>query len=1024
MISEKLRKYCINLEPVNPHCRIELLGGLRVYQEERVITRFQTQKTAALLAYIALHKGRSFPREFIAELLWPDGDPTAIRNRLNQAVSSLRRQLHPPGSDPGYVIDADHSKISINPKTITTDVEGFLVAIKKAQESENEEEEIPSFETAVESYGGDFLDGYYEEWALLERVRLADTYTHALSRLIRLYADRGRLSDAIDVASKRLNLDPLEERNHRALMRLYVMANRPQSALLQFDELDRALASDGRTPSPKALKLLESAREAVAGTGHVDQPLPTAIMVTEAEEPPEHVRPTKKITVEPSSTLPLYVTNFVGRTEEMAATIDAIQSGQRLVTLIGLGGMGKTRLAVEAAWKLEQEFEGNVVFVSIQGMTKFEEVYPQISRAVRRVYGLTPDLNVEITDDVPRIGRLLVVVDNVEQVDDETIAWFNDRLGRYHQMSVIMTARSQIGLDGEFSIPIGPLPLPDMQATTTLQDLAENPAISLFVSRARIARHDFQITERTAGAIVRLCRRLEGWPLALELAAGWSRTLTPAQMVDQVTQQYDRLASRRRDIAERHRSMGAVLDGSFEILEEPLRQALMHLVVFEGGFEHEAAEHVCPEVDILAFLQDLEERNWIKSSFSEGRVRFWMLETLRAYLNERVSPSARIEAAWLHAAYYAKLVQIVGGVEREEWGTLTSDHANIRAAFEFYASQSAYLEAVQILIYFAPMLDMAGSTNDALLCFDRVLPHLDEIAKLNPEVVARARAVFGRKLLVNRETERALPELIAARDALASLGDTEGNLAVRIDIANVEHTRGNYDASIASFREVEKEAVANGLDSVAARAATGQGNGLLNKHEPKAAFDALGRAVSFARKVSDSVRLSTALQSVGAYALQTGDFERAKEALTESLAIAENLGHRQLWAFGQTGLTQLDRRNGDWQSAADRLYLVLRTTVNQSPAIAGILIEAVFVFEHFKLDGAAAQIRGFLNSRESFAALWAEEVEASGLGLVAKKMADRSPSVWERESEVGAHLSIREVQANTTRELKLLLESF
>lgn len=1009
---------------MNPHCRIELLGGLRVYQEERLITRFQTQKTAALLAYIALHKGRSFPREFIAELLWPDGDPTAIRNRLNQAVSSLRRQLHPPGSDPGYVIDADHSKISINPKTITTDVEDFFAAIKRAQDCETEEDEMPALEAAVAAYGGDFLDGYYEEWALLERVRLADQYTHALSRLIRLYADRGRLSDAIEVASKRLALDPLEERNHRALMRLYVMAARPQSALSQFDELDRALASDGRTPSPKALKLLESAKEALAGAGPVDQPLPTEVTVTEAEEPPEHVRPTKKVTIEPSSTLPLYVTNFVGRTEELADIIKAIRGGHRLVTLTGLGGMGKTRLAVEAAWRLEPDFAGNVVFVSIQGMTKFEEIYPQISRAIRRIYGLNPDLNVEITEDVPRIGRLLVVVDNVEVVDDETIAWFNDRLGRYHQMSVIMTARTQIGLDGEYMVPIGPLPVPDMQATTTLQDLAENPAISLFVSRARIARHDFQITERTAGAIVRLCRRLEGWPLALELAAGWSRTLTPAQMVEQVAQQYDRLASRRRDIAERHRSMGAVLDGSFDILEGPLRDTLMHLVVFEGGFEHEAAEHVCPDVDILAVLQELEERNWVKSSFSEGRVRFWMLQTLRSYLNQRVSNAQKIEAAWLHAAYYAKLVQDIGGRDREEWGTITSDHANIRAAFDFYVSQGASKEAVTMLIYFAPMLDMAGSTNDAVTCFDRVVPFLDELSKDEPKIVARARAVFGRKLLVYRETERARPQLIAARDSLAALGDTEGNLSVRIDLANVSHVEGDYDESIAAFAAIEKEALEAGLESAASRAATGQANGLLNLHRLEEAHAALERAVASARKASDSVRLSTALQSMAAYALQKGDLERAEEALTTALAITEQLGHRQLWAYAQTGLTQVERRRGDWRAAAERLYLVLRTTVSQSPAIAGILLETVFVFEHFRLDGAAAQIAGCMTAHPSTNALWHEEVETSGLDSVAKLMAERSPTVWQRETDAGARLTMREVQANTTRELKALLEAF
>lgn len=1008
---------------MNPLCRIELLGGLRVIQDGRVISRFQTQKTAALLAYIALHKGRSFPREFIAELLWPDGDPTAIRNRLNQAVSSLRRQLHPPGSEPGYVIDADHSKIAINPKTITTDIEVFQAAMRRSQDADDETIEMNSLIEAVNVYGGDFLDGYYEEWALLERVRLADLYTHALSRLIRLHADKGRLTEAIEIASKRLSLDPLEERNHRALMRLYVMAGRPQSAMLQFEELDRALASDGRTPSAKAMKLLESAKESSSGSGPIDQPLPMEGTVLVEEDAPEPRPAAKRPTVEPSSTLPRYVTNFVGREAELASLIEAIQQGHRLVTLTGLGGIGKTRLAVEAAWRLSAEFAENVVFVSVQGLSKFDDVYAQISRAVRRVYGLTPDLDIEITDEVPAIGQFLMVVDNVEDVDEDTIAWFNDRLSRYHSMSVVMTGRGSVGLHGEMTIPLAPLPLPEMEATTTLQDLAENPAVSLFVSRARIARHDFQITERTASAIVKLCRRLEGWPLALELAAGWSRTLTPTQMVEQVTQQYDRLASRRRDIAERHRSMSAVLDGSFEILEEEYRDALKRLIVFKGGFEHEAAEHVCPGVDTLAVLQELEERNWIISSFNEGRVRFWMLETLRAYLGEQVTEATRMECAWLHAGYYSQLVQQTGSLPRELWNSIVLDHRNIRAAFDFYIEQKTYKDALELIVAFAPMLDMAGGTMDSLACYERIEPQFDSFESEHPALVARARAGFGHELLVARDNERAEKYLVEARESFLKIGDEVAELNVRIDLANVSHTNGDYAASTKAFEGIEREAVKHGHLVEAARSATGLGNGFINMARYAEAEAPLNRAVEYAREAADATRISTALQSLARVAMIQGDLDKAKAMTSEAISLAERIGHRHLWGFAQIGMAQVDRLMGDWKSAGERLVLVLRSTVQMHPFQIEVLIECLHVLGHFERDETIARIFGFISRRPEYRRIWEEEAPAVGGIELVDRVKERLGPEWDRAQEEGKVMSVRDLHEQAARELRPLLEA-
>ncbi len=243
-----------------------MLGGLRVRLGDRVITRFQTQKTGALLAYLALHAGKSFPRETMAELLWPDGDPGAIRNRLNQAISSLRRQLHPPGSEPGFVLQADHLSLQVNYATVTTDIAEFEASLKLAESEETAA--VTALRHAVDLYQGEFLDGYYLDWVLLERVRLSDLYYDALTRLIRSYAQSGRISEAIEVAIRRLAIDPSDERAHRALMRLYLAAGRPRSALAQYHELARALALDEEIPSERAERL----RDEALATLHSEEP--------------------------------------------------------------------------------------------------------------------------------------------------------------------------------------------------------------------------------------------------------------------------------------------------------------------------------------------------------------------------------------------------------------------------------------------------------------------------------------------------------------------------------------------------------------------------------------------------------------------------------------------------------------------------------------------------------------------------------------------------------------------------------
>ena len=335
--------------------RVEMFGGLRVVQSDRTITRFQTQKTGALLAYLSLHKQTAHSREVLAEMLWPGADPVAVRNRLNQAASSLRRQLEPPGIIHGSVLITDQRTIRVNPESIETDVEEFTRHIARAESSRNPEDKQVYLKKAIDLYVGDFLSGHYVEWVTVEQLRFSDLYTGALFDLLDVSRDTGDADQAIRAATLLLKDDPSDEGTHCDLMRLYLDAGRPAAAKRQFEELTRILAAEQESPSEEAYELN---REASAKRASVAKPM--QVIVKEATPVEPYVRE------ESSPGLPSAPNRFVGREPDLARLRQMLgEESTRLISITGMGGCGKTRLALQLAHDLSEEFDRNAFFVPL-----------------------------------------------------------------------------------------------------------------------------------------------------------------------------------------------------------------------------------------------------------------------------------------------------------------------------------------------------------------------------------------------------------------------------------------------------------------------------------------------------------------------------------------------------------------------------------------------------------------------------------------------------------------------------------
>ncbi|HEU4754914.1 MAG TPA: BTAD domain-containing putative transcriptional regulator, partial [Armatimonadota bacterium] len=520
-------------------CNIHLLGGLRVQLGDQEITRFRSQKFAALLAYLAYPPQRAYTREHLAELLWPNEEPQVGRNNLRVALSSLRRQLEPPGIPAGAVLQADRSTVRLNPELVWTDIAEFETLLRAAGQAQADRERVGYLERAVELYSGELLAGQYEDWIPSEQARLSDLFFSAASQLTRIWSAGEEPERAIQLAHRMVRLDPLREEAYRELIRLYTAAGQPGAALRQYRELERLLATElGAAPSDLTRRL---AREVAAGKqpeAHPEErtarPLPVPRVPVA-----RRVQDRRNLTV--PDTLPVTFTRFFGRTQELRRLEELLASPEaRLVTITGPGGTGKTRVAIEAARRLRAAQRVDVWFVSLAEAADIQHLVTSVRDALR-LSRANADAVGQITSALAHRPALLVL-DNFEQLLPAGASLPQLLLEGAPQLKCLITSRQRLDLHSEHELALAPLPVPEPAAA--LEELAACESVQLFVSRAQAVRPDFQVTPQNAAGIAALCGRLEGIPLALELAAARTTVLSLGQMLANLDHRLEFLTSR------------------------------------------------------------------------------------------------------------------------------------------------------------------------------------------------------------------------------------------------------------------------------------------------------------------------------------------------------------------------------------------------------------------------------------------------------------------------------------------------
>ncbi len=997
---------------------ISLLGAFSVTAGGCVIPddAWRLRKAKALIKLLALTPERRLHADRATELLWPGRERASARNNLHQAIFAARRALDSAGLEGRNRLELHEDVIALCPDD---PVQIDVLAFEEAAATARTQRDPAAYRDALDSYDGELLpEDRYEEWTASRRDAIHELRLALGIELAELEAPDDTAA-AIDRLRSVLVDAPLHEPAHRALMRLYASGGRRQEALAQFQELKLGLRREFEDePDDETRHLYREILTRGSGEGEPVRPSTATVVRSPLESP---------------NNLPRQLTSFIGRERELAEAT-ALLRNSRLLTLTGAGGCGKTRLALELAGQLLGDFSDGVWPVELAALGEPELVGPAIAQALDTRLASDRAPEVAIAGHIGDRQQLLLL-DNCEHLV-ELVAHLVEALLRHcPRLTVLATSREPLRVPGEVTWRVPSLSLPELTVDPPSGRSLDAESVRLFTVRAGQAAPGFELDDENAVAISALCHRLDGMPLAIELAAARVGALTPAQIVERLDDSLDLLSGGSRTAMTRQQTLRATLAWSFDLLE-PYEQILMRrLAVFAGSFGLEAAEDICaekplPRHEAVALLGRLIDKSLVHVEEGPGDRRYRLLETVRQYAAERLEEAGELEAVERrHRDWYIELAESdptpAGDLPaRDRLQRLDLERDNLRAALASALADDPQL-ALRLTVALWRFWLMRGYLAEGYRWLDASLTAAPE------RTADRARVLLAACLVgLRRGVHGRLHEFIAESVAIFSeLGDHAGMFdAVEISTAYRTIVSGPADieALIGEHEKLHAEDLLTARPQVWAAHARAIAAWFRREYpQARQQFElALKRAgellaekrpalwpMSYAlitvapeigyplllqedtaivcRRVGADAALAYILGNLAVVDRVEGNFDRAGELIEESLARFQALADMQGEAFALGALGNLARSSGDFERGRELLErsLALRQEVGDRRG-TGITLGCLAVLFARSGDAAGAraaaeQSRGWFAENDDMIGLSAAELSLANVALSA-----------------------------------------
>jgi predicted ATPase/DNA-binding SARP family transcriptional activator/Flp pilus assembly protein TadD len=797
------------------------------------------------------------PRTTVAFTLWPDVDEEMARNNLRRHLFELRRVLPAAPAGTPWVL-TDHTTVCWNRRApYWLDVEQFEALGRDPAQ----------LDAAAALYAGDLLPDVAEEWLILTREQLRNRLLDTLVRAGRRHRSLGDLPAALGAAARLLRHDPLREDIVREVMALRAECGDWAGALVeyrQFEQRLRSVLNTGPTVETSALydalarqmfTLSAAATAAPATTVAPPVPAPGSAPPAIAESVLRH-------------NLPAPVTSFFGREREITAIREQLYSGRervRLLTLTGPGGSGKTRLALEAGMRLAQEepapFPQGVFAVMLAALTDAGFILPEIGKALG-LHEVPQRSYLDLLSTWLGSRRILLILDNFEHLESGA-PLLAELLAGAPGLAILVTSRSALRIYGEAEFPVAPLPVPEADLYDQPEQLHRFAAVNLFLARMRALNPGAKLTHENATAIARLCARLDGLPLALELAAARTKLFSPQALLARLQDQLTFFADAR--LPERQRTLRSTFDWSHALLNRAEQALFRRLAVFAGGWTLEVMEAICPDTDLLAaealdHLASLLDKSLVTVRMDGEQVRYGMLETLRVYAAEQLATAGEAELFhtrhrrhFLAVAEHSGALLLKNGSLSAEIERLDGEQDNLRTALE-WGLVHAPDEALQLAGALWPYWNLSDQVDEGRRWLEQALAHRS--ADAAPAATARAYSGLGTMLW------------------------RMGQFAA----AESEHAR-----SLAAYRQ-------SGDRHGEALALNNLGVQIWLQGERARALTCYEDSLALARTLDDGMTIIYLLTNLGLSWMDNGDLAKAEAYTVEALALAAAQGDRFVYA--------------------------------------------------------------------------------------------------------------------------------